>query len=53
MIPRVTDIHGDDSYYVLQGAEAALPPLLHPSRTDMYMSYELYRRHLAEVFSRK
>lgn len=52
-IPRLTDIHNDEGYCVLQGAEVALIPLLHPSRANMYMSYELYRRHLTEVFSRK
>jgi uracil-DNA glycosylase family 4 len=49
--PRVTEIHNDDGYCVLEGAQAALIPLLHPSRANMYMDYDLYSRHLREVFS--
>lgn len=53
VVPRVTDIHNDDGYCVLAGAQAALIPLLHPSRANMFMDYGVYRRHLAEVFSRR
>jgi uracil-DNA glycosylase len=51
VVPQVTAIHNDNGYCTLEGAHATLIPLLHPSRANMYMDYNVYRRHLNEVSS--
>jgi uracil-DNA glycosylase family 4 len=44
------DVQNDSGYQTIEFVDFKIIPLLHPSRANQYMTYEIYRKHLAHIF---
>jgi len=47
---RIASIHNDNGFKVLSFESFELIPLIHPSAANRFMNYEIYKRHLREIF---
>jgi DNA polymerase len=45
------DVQNDNGYKIIEFGTFTLIPLLHPSRANQFMTYDIYKRHLSEVFA--
>jgi uracil-DNA glycosylase len=47
----MNEVQNDYGYKMIEFDTFTLIPLLHPSRANQFMTYDIYKRHLFEVFA--
>lgn len=47
---NMNDIQNNEGYHILEFEKFKLIPLLHPSRSNQFMNYDIYRQQLKEIF---
>jgi len=47
---KITLLHNDEGYKILNFESFELIPLIHPSVANRFMNYQIYRQHLKEIF---
>jgi len=47
----ITELHNDDRYIVIKFINFNVIPLLHPTRANQFMNYDVYKKHVRNIFS--